>query len=350
MNTQKPAPGYTFPCKECGKVYSDEPGMLIHFLQFHRHSIDVEVSLEPFACSVCDLNFLSHKELQKHLQGHKVLYLHCKQCNFKCNYESVLEMHMEVHNAEKTDEVIVDVDVDVNYVEVDDINDTECDPFTCTDCGDTFKRYTHLKWHLITHGNKKYYSCSECEYNTIYQYNFKLHNKQHIGTKQFACSECDYETNNEKLLMKHTNIHKQKEKKLSLRNYRNINEESETSATSSYVNLSYFTSYCTTLTKTNGPKQKKKNITKAPKEKNQKGNKDYARHRKMKNCKILINHENYQKEGEINIVSRKPRSFKRKSALPFKCSYCLADCASLNQVNMHIEIHNMNDNKQTSKN
>lgn len=416
MSKLKPDPEDTFPCKECGKVYTSESCMLIHLLQIHRHGINVEVSLEPFACSVCDficnsyIQFINHIKIHKlrfkygcricsfkcniesffkshmkghhkkravevilecdndeiivesdnHVKKHKLRFKYgCRICSYTCKVESNLKAHMTVHNKERAVEVILGSDKDEISVKSanDDLNNNESNVYTCSDCGKSYSLYSHLKWHLITHGNKKYYSCPECDYKTIYQFNLKLHNKQHNETKLIECSESDYKTKNEILLMNHKKRHEQiKDRKVSLHKYGKIKRKSESSTTTpSYINLSYFTAHCTTLTKAKKPKNickssknqlqsnhnttKQKNTGKGTRGKFQQRNGKFVRHGDAKNNNVLENYENIHQETEIKIGLNKYGNLKRKSALPFKCSYCLADCASLEQINRHKKIH-----------
>ena len=94
---------------------------------------------KPFACTLCDKEFNSKRNLTR---------------------------HMRVHTGDK--------------------------PYSCTHCDYTCRRKQHLTLHMRTHTGDRPFSCSLCNYTCSRKHHLLLLIRIHTGDRSFSCTHCDY--------------------------------------------------------------------------------------------------------------------------------------------------------------
>ncbi len=61
-------------------------------------------------------------------------------------------------------------------------------PFSCSQCGNTYKHKKSLKNHMRSHSEEKPFSCSQCGNTYTRKESLKNHMRSHSEEKPFSCS------------------------------------------------------------------------------------------------------------------------------------------------------------------
>lgn len=138
----------------------------------------------PLSCSFCPKSFKDKHKLKQHLDMHNNIKSYkCPEpgCDHTTTWKHNLSRHMKIHTGER--------------------------PHTCPVCKKAFRQSTHLKKHLATSSNCRYFECEECGYGTSHKFNFdrhvaKVHGKNKVSLSshgKIRITEIDndesYETN-----------------------------------------------------------------------------------------------------------------------------------------------------------
>ncbi|OCT75254.1 hypothetical protein XELAEV_18030432mg [Xenopus laevis] len=117
-----------------------------------------------FICSKCGETFPLNSDLLTHLCGtHKRIYSREKlDCGKKISLFPSFVAHKRIHTGEK--------------------------PFTCTECGETFKNEHYLLRHQKIH--IKQFACTECSENFTTERRLQIHQMIHMEKDKFTCTEC----------------------------------------------------------------------------------------------------------------------------------------------------------------
>uniref|UniRef100_A0A8C6T9P9 C2H2-type domain-containing protein n=1 Tax=Neogobius melanostomus TaxID=47308 RepID=A0A8C6T9P9_9GOBI len=91
----------------------------------------------------------------------------CEECGksfSKCMTKTLLNVHMRAHSEER--------------------------PFTCDQCGSSFKDKAKLKRHSVVHTGKRDFSCDECGRSFGRLSTLRTHQLIHRGEKKHRCDQC----------------------------------------------------------------------------------------------------------------------------------------------------------------
>lgn len=163
-----------YSCKECGKTFSCE-------FYMKRHQKTHGVREKPHLCEICSKAFLTKTELKVHqarMHGEAPAVV-CPVCGK--TLRGALGSHMKIHNQER--------------------------PFSCSECGATFRTNSALKNHLDIHLQRKRFSCSVCQYKCSRKEHLKVHMSTHTGLKPYRCPECDQGFTQSHCLKSHMRSH-----------------------------------------------------------------------------------------------------------------------------------------------
>ena len=87
-------------------------------------------------------------------------------------------------------------------------------PYECNvaTCKQKFRTYGHLKDHLSTHFNLRFFSCDICGLSFSRKWTLKKHGYTHTGEKPFECTECKKKFADKSNLTTHMRKHKENSK------------------------------------------------------------------------------------------------------------------------------------------
>jgi uncharacterized Zn-finger protein len=161
-----------YMCSICGKMYKLKPSLKDHLrAHFGR-------ARRKQKCDVCGEKFLTKAEIKEHMLTHGTFFS-CNTCDKVVINEKDLLDHMISHTNER--------------------------PFSCSVCGATYKRKSHLNRHVLTHAvNHKslvqprirrrpagLFKCHYCGKDWPTPSLLMAHQISHTGERNFECHVCE---------------------------------------------------------------------------------------------------------------------------------------------------------------
>ena len=146
----KPTEKELLKCDTCNAVFSSRGALL-------QHNRSIHLKLKPFSCPECgktftrNYHYLRHKDL--HLDVKKYKCPHCPKCfQQKVGRDLHIKTHFRLENQVQCSlcgQLFSRVCINQHIQEVHE----GLRPHACTKCDKTFKKKTHLQYHIKTHDN-----------------------------------------------------------------------------------------------------------------------------------------------------------------------------------------------------
>ncbi|XP_026754004.2 zinc finger protein OZF-like [Galleria mellonella] len=194
-----------YMCLICNKNFASNANLQRH-LPLHTRT--------KYTCHVCQKEFTKKLLLDKHVSVHSGEKLYdCNDCGKKFRTSSNLFQHKRIHAIHK--EFVCEVchrgfAVKSNLLKHQ--GKSRCkrpidQPIVCHVCNKVFKREFLLKSHLRRHTTDKPFSCELCDMNFKYKSTLIRHIQLHNGLKPYACSICNKSFTHPGLIKPHMRIH-----------------------------------------------------------------------------------------------------------------------------------------------
>lgn len=135
-------------CDICGSFYPSKSSLYFH--KYYKH----KAKMKKFQCLTCKKKFKSQKNLDSHVELHKIKYV-CEQCGMEFKTKYGLTKHLRTHSGEKS--------------------------YLCAICGKTFGCLSSQKIHLLTHVGERPYVCDICGQSFTQRSPMMLHRRKHPG-------------------------------------------------------------------------------------------------------------------------------------------------------------------------
>ncbi|KAG8564642.1 hypothetical protein GDO81_016536 [Engystomops pustulosus] len=152
-----------FLCPECGKEYCSEESFKAHLLG-HQ-------GLRPFKCSQCDKAYGTQRDLKEHSVLHTGQRpYHCEDCGKSFARRPTLRIHRKNYCTPRTNEMKT--------------------LLQCGICDKQLANVCSLRNHMLIHTGEKPYTCSECGNTFRHRGNLRIHQRLHTGEKPYKCQFC----------------------------------------------------------------------------------------------------------------------------------------------------------------
>ncbi|KAM3919073.1 zinc finger protein 408 [Leptodactylus fuscus] len=167
-------------CPECGKEYCSEESYKAHLLG-HR-------GLRPFKCSQCDKAYGTQRDLKEHSVLHTGQRpYHCQDCGKSFARRPTLRIHRKNYCTPRASETKT--------------------LLQCSICDKQLANVCSLRNHMLIHTGEKPYTCAECGSTFRHRGNLRIHQRLHTGEKPYKCQYCGDAFPQQPELKRHLIIH-----------------------------------------------------------------------------------------------------------------------------------------------
>ncbi|XP_073397750.1 zinc finger protein 408 isoform X2 [Dendrobates tinctorius] len=151
-----------YSCEDCGKSFARRPTLRIHRKKYCTHRTNETKTV--LQCSICDKQLANVCSLRNHMLIHtgEKPYT-CTECGGTFRHRGSLRIHQRLHTGER--------------------------PYKCQYCGDAFPQQPELKRHLITHTGEMHL-CTVCGKALKDPHTLRVHERLHTGDRPFLCKYC----------------------------------------------------------------------------------------------------------------------------------------------------------------
>ncbi|KAM4687826.1 uncharacterized protein O3C94_006283 [Discoglossus pictus] len=127
--------------------------------------------------------------IKENLSSINVLYpgekpFTCTECGKSYKLKRNFQVHHKIHTREKTHKCAKGDLLNHHKTPTDE------KPYTCTECGKSFGNKDRLRKHHRVHTGEKPYTCTECGKRFGDKGNLGKHQRIHTGEKPYTCTEC----------------------------------------------------------------------------------------------------------------------------------------------------------------
>ncbi|XP_056892083.1 zinc finger protein 239-like [Takifugu flavidus] len=166
----------------------------------------------PFKCDMCEKDFKSKANFQKHLRTHTGEKPYsCSFCSKNFSQRSSLNLHLRIHSGEKP---YVCETCGKDFIQRSDLTvhirraHTGEKPYRCKICGKCFPANNDLSVHIKIHMGHKPFTCVTCGRGFRRGCQLTMHiRRDHIGEKRFICQICGKRYFNTYELSRHQRSH-----------------------------------------------------------------------------------------------------------------------------------------------
>ncbi|XP_025836127.1 zinc finger protein 845 isoform X2 [Agrilus planipennis] len=176
-----------YACKICRASFARKNNLLYHMKKHTKKDMAGDLKEKTgdgeksrlHLCSACGASFRKRSILQQHMTRHTGKLYRCprENCVFSARTPGELKPHLVTHEEKK--------------------------PFSCELCDYKGKTKQQLLRHLTLHDSHKKFHCSQCSFSTRFASHLRRHLRLHTGAKPFTCPHCEYKCNTLENLRRH---------------------------------------------------------------------------------------------------------------------------------------------------